>query len=132
MDANAFLSRLRSDDGKGLVSALAALLVEEGLSRPLQQVLPPPFLAHAVLDGTRGWLRSASSTSARGLAFAALRQKAEADSRLWANVLPGEFQDAVHRLLQLPVSPSREAVEALFSAPPVREWLTEVLITDCP
>lgn len=128
MELQSLLARLKDTSEGGPLDRLAVLGVEHALEQPLEALLPPAFLARALVAGLEGWLASESAEQELATAAARIRQALLKDERPLREALPGELNQALAELAQRRYSPDRRLVMAVLDRPPMRALVRRLLL----
>lgn len=126
MPAEAALQRLRAADDPAL-DRLAALVVDEALTRSAGELIRPPELARPLAAAVREAAASASLREGLVRRIDQLRTEAAGTSTRLADRVAPEVREAAARLLALPASPSPELAYRLLNHEALRTLLREVL-----
>ena len=110
------------------VAELAAAVVDDALSTPLRELIPPPAVANEIAEALRAWLNSTPAQELQ-LAWAARARAWLASQPATLGQLAGRaIEEACLDFAALPHVPSRDVVIFLLDREPIRALLRELFL----
>lgn len=121
------LATLRDDDSTAL-HALAKLIVDDALDRPLHDLVEAERSAALIHEALSAWQQSDLAHDSISRNWSQLIHWLESQQDPLGEVLPQEFLDGATALAAQPFSPNRELLLALLDRPAFRQLIRELLV----
>jgi hypothetical protein len=127
-DLASVLARLRTDGPDSPAARLAALVVEDVLSRPVEALVEPAAWAEGVRDALRA-LTASDAAEAVIVARAELAAtELAAEKRAFLQIVPASLRAGAKALAEVPMTPRRDAVMKLLDRDPLKQLLRAQIV----
>lgn len=124
MDATNLIAKLQGDAAQ----SLAALSVEQVLSKPVGALVSEALARETARRGLEAWLKSDGALAAMERVVEALSNELQAEKRSLKEVLSADVRRVAHALLRRPFSPDRRLVLTIIDREPMREVVRALLL----
>ena len=124
MDATNLIAKLQGDAAQ----SLAALSVEQVLSKPVEALVPEALARETVRKGLEAWLKSDTALTVLERIVEAVVNELQREKRSLKEVLSADIRRAAHELLRRPFSPDRRLVLTIIDREPMREVVRALLL----
>jgi len=126
--SSTLLARLRDDSDEGPLAALAELIVDDALARPLSELIDAEQAAELIHRALSAWQQSDQAQAGIREPWDRLMKTLQSQDQALGELLPSELRDGIAELVAQPFAANRELLLALLDRPAFRQLVRELLV----